>query len=59
LLGLVFLLEGIEQLVELSVHHFLQLVEREIDPMIRDTSLREIVRTDTLRPVAASNLQTA
>src|ERR1700730_13044754 len=44
LLGLVFLLEGIEQLIELAIHHFLQLVQREVDPVIGDTSLREVIR---------------
>jgi hypothetical protein len=48
LLCLVFLLEGIEQLVELPIHHFLQLVQREVDPVVGYAALREVVRTDTL-----------
>ena len=57
LLGLVFLLQSVEQLIQLPIHHFLELVESEIDPMIRDTSLWEVVSADTLRSIPASNLQ--
>ena len=39
LLGLVFLLERVEQLVELSVHDFLKLIEGQVDAVVRDAPL--------------------
>src|SRR5262245_33957265 len=59
LLRAVLLLERIDELVQVAVHHIRQLVEREVDAMVRDASLRKVVGADALRTVAASHLQHA
>jgi hypothetical protein len=40
------------QLVEVAVHDRVDLVEGQVDPMVRDTALREIVGPDPLGAVA-------
>ena len=57
LLRAIFLLKRLDQLVEIAVHHVRQLVKREVDAMVRHTSLRKVVRANALRPVTASDLK--
>ena len=57
--GLMFLAERIDQFLDVAVHHGVQLVERQIDAVIRHPALREVVGADTLGPVARSPLQLA
>src|SRR5688572_2913395 len=59
LFGLVLVLQGIHELVELALHDVGQLVQREVDAVVGDAALREIVRADAFRAVAGAHLQLA
>src|SRR5579871_2628867 len=48
LLGLVLLVERRDELVQVAVHHVVELVEREVDAMVGDAALRKIVGADAL-----------
>src|SRR5262245_14037565 len=49
--------QRLDQLLEArALHHQVELVERQIDPVIGDPSLRKIIRPDALRPVARADL---
>ena len=52
LLGLEFLLQWLNEILELSFHHIGELVQREIDAVIGDASLREILGADAFGTVA-------
>ena len=49
-----FLLQGADELIEVAVHHIGQLVQRQIDAVIGDASLRKIVGADALGAITAS-----
>src|SRR5688572_2447202 len=57
LLGLVFLLQRPEELVELSIHDLRQPVEGEIDAMVGHTALGKVIGADPLGAIAAADLQ--
>ena len=55
--GLMLRHQRIDQLIEpLPFDHRIELVEREIDPVIGDTALREIIGADAFRAVAGADL---
>ena len=51
LFGLMLLVQGLDQFLDVAVHHGVELVERQVDPMVGDPALREIIRADALRPI--------
>src|SRR5437899_4685752 len=51
LLGLEFLRKRIDDLVQLAVHDGVDLVERQIDPVIGHAPLRKVVGANALAPV--------
>jgi tetratricopeptide (TPR) repeat protein len=53
------LLKRIQELIQVPVHDLVQLVERQVDPVVGHAPLREVVSADALRAVAASDLQAA
>ena len=55
LLGLMLLRERVDQLVEVAVHDRVDLVERQVDPVIGHAALRKIVGADALAAVARSD----
>ena len=48
-----------QHLVEVALHHLVELVERQADAMVGQPALREVVGADPLRPVAAADLALA
>ncbi len=51
--------QRIDQLVQTDAFHDLvQLVERQVDPVIGDTALRKVVRPDPLGAIPAADLVT-
>src|SRR5688572_1882101 len=59
LLGLVFVLQRRQQLVDLALHDVAELVEREIDAVVGHATLREVVGADAFGTVAGAHLQLA
>src|SRR5262245_58655424 len=59
LFGLIFLLQRLDDRLEIAVHHVQQLVKRQVDAVIGDPALREIVGPDALGAVARAHLQLA
>src|SRR5207342_2972546 len=59
LLGLVLGGERVKQLVELTVHDALDLVQGQIDPVVGDAALWEVVGADALRAVARADQRLA
>src|SRR5579864_5081534 len=57
LFGLMFLIEGAHQLVEIAVHHVIELVQGEIDAMVGHAALRKIVGAYALGAIAGPYLQ--
>src|SRR5438552_9567260 len=51
---LILLCEGFDEQIEIAVEHALQLVQREIDAVVRHPCLWEVVRPDLLAAVAAA-----
>ena len=51
--------ERVDDLVEIAVHHLVDAVQRQFDPVLGHTSLREVVGTDLLGAVARSDLAAA
>ena len=51
--------ERVDELGELPLHHRIQLVQGQVDAMVRRPVLRKIVRADLLRPVPGSDLALA
>src|SRR5262245_11207437 len=51
--------QRVDHRVEVAVEHTIELVQGEIDAMIGDPALREVVRADLLRAVAAAHHGTA
>ncbi len=51
--------QRINQFVQIAFHNPVELVERQIDAMIGNTSLREIISADTLGSIARTDLATA
>jgi len=47
--------ERVEQFIEIAVNHLLELVEREVDPVIGDAALREVVGSNALGAVARAD----
>src|SRR5579864_740525 len=56
-LRLVFLLQGIDQLIEVTVHDLRQTIKCQIDTVIGHAALRKVIGTDALGAVAAADLQ--
>lgn len=50
---------GINNLLNISIHNLIQLIQSQINPVIGYTSLWEIVRPDFLRAVAGADLAAA
>ena len=50
---------GIDDLLDVSVHDLIQLVQGQIDSVIRHTSLWEVVGTDLLGTVSGTDLAAA
>src|SRR5512134_3805597 len=55
LFRLVLLREGVRQLGEVAVHDRVDPVEREVDPVVGDATLRKIVGADALAAIAAAD----
>ncbi len=55
LLRLVLLRERIHDLIELAVHDGVDLVQRQVDPVVRHAALRKIVRADALAAIARAD----
>ena len=51
--------EGIDDIIHIPVQKRIQFIERALDPVIRHTSLREVVGADLLRPVSCTDLTAA
>ena len=47
--------QRIDDVVNLPFHHSVQLIDREIDPVIRQPPLRKIVGADALAAIAAAH----
>ena len=47
---------GVDDLLDISVHDLIQLVQGQIDSVIRHASLWEVVGTDLLRTVSGTDL---
>src|SRR6185436_4739076 len=58
-LGLVGGDQATDQVVELAVEDALDLVQRQVDPMVGHTALREVVGADALRAVARADQRLA
>ena len=50
---------GIQYFLDIPIHNLIQLIQRQVYPMIRHPSLREVIRPDFLRAVARANLAAA
>ena len=59
LFSLVFVDERLHDLVQITFENLGELIERQVDAMIRDPALREIVGPNSLRAIAAADLQFA
>src|SRR5690606_24821132 len=55
LVGAVLVRERLDDLVELALEDPVELVQRQVDPVVRDASLREVVRADALGAVARAD----
>src|SRR5579872_2707455 len=58
-LRLMLLLERLDELIQLPVHHLRELVEGELDAVVGHAALREVVGADALGAIAAADLQAA
>ena len=43
------------ELLEVAVHDLVDLVQRQVDPVVGDSSLRKVVRADPLGPITAAD----
>ena len=50
---------GVNDLLDIAVHDFVQLVQRQVDPVIGHTALGEVVRPDLLGTVTGTDLAPA
>src|SRR5256885_1639016 len=55
LLGLELLRQRVDELVQIAVHDRVDLVERQIDPMIGPAPLRKVVRANALAAIARAD----
>src|SRR6478672_12732195 len=55
LLGLEFLRQRADQLIEIALHDRVDLVERQVDPVIGHASLRKVVRADPLAAIPGTD----
>src|SRR5690606_15039575 len=55
LVGFVFVDERVDDLVEVAGQYFLQLVKREVDPMVGDAALREVVGADSFGAISRAD----
>ena len=53
--GTMFRRQRIDELIQIAIHDEFQLVQREVDPVIRHPSLREIVGTDTFAAITRAD----
>ena len=51
--------EGVDDLIEIAVHHGIQLIQGQTDAVIGQSSLREIVSSDALIAHAGADLAAA
>ena len=51
--------QAVDQLLEITVHDRIDLIECQLDPVVSHTSLREVVGTDLLGTVAGTDLAAA
>ena len=47
---------GVHNLLDVPVHHFVQLIQRQVNPVVRHAALGEIISPDFLRAVPCANL---
>src|SRR6185295_5478251 len=59
LLGLIFLRQGPDELIEAAIDDVRQTVDRQLDAMIGDAPLRKIVGTDPFAAIAGTDLELA
>ena len=57
--GLVMRYQREDNFLELSVHDRINLVQRQINPMVSDASLRKIVGANSFTAISGSNLALA
>ncbi len=50
---------GVNNFLDIPVHDFIQLIQRQVNPVVGYASLREIIGADFLLAVACSNLAAA
>src|SRR6218665_155212 len=55
LLGLARMAQGLQHLVEFAVEHLLQLVQRQLDAVVGEPSLREVVGADAVAALATAD----
>ncbi len=53
------MVERLHQLVDLALHDLVELVERQVDPMVGDPALRKVIGAYAFRAVAGSDLELA
>src|SRR5688500_14036784 len=56
LLGLIFLLQRLDQAFQVAVDHVCQLVQREIDTVIGHAALRKVISANALGAIARAHL---
>ena len=54
-LGILGYLQLVENLLQIAVHHGAQIIERQVDPVIRHAALRIVVRANLGAAVARRN----
>src|SRR5579862_1656836 len=59
LFGLMFLVQGTDELIEIAVHDIVQFIEREVDAVVGYPSLRKIIRANALGAIARADLKLA
>src|SRR5690606_10985902 len=59
LFGAVLLLQCLDELIEVSVDHLRQAIERQVDAVVGYATLWKVVRADALGAVAGADLELA
>ena len=55
---MMFLNQRLDDCIHRALQHFIQFVQRQVDPVISDTPLRKIIGADALGPVAGADQNT-
>src|ERR1700683_4733655 len=55
--GLVLLVQGADELIEVAVDDVIEFVEREVDAVVGDAALRESIRADARGPSAGTDVK--